>query len=93
MLKQRANFTLGPTILGRCGLWKAVKQGRRSGDVLACSSEMREGPIVGEDPLVYIAGSGARVPAASAAFDLAVDLDVLVHEPLSGLIDLSLPGF
>ena len=65
-------------ILERRGLWKAVKQGRRSGDVLACPSEVREGSIVGEDPLVYITGRGACAPTASTMFDLMVDLRVLV---------------
>ena len=86
--EQRANLSVGPAILGRRGLREAVKQGRRGGDVLACPSKVREGPIIGEDPLVHITGRGACVPTASMAFDLAVDLCVLPYEPLSGLIDL-----
>jgi len=34
-LEQRANFSAGLAILGRRGLWKAMKQGHCSGDVLA----------------------------------------------------------
>ena len=70
---------MGPAILGRRGLWKAVKQGHRSGDVLACLSEVREGPIIGEDPLVYITGCGACVPTISAMLDFLIDLAVLLN--------------
>ena len=78
-------------ILGRRGLWKAVKQGRRSGDVLACPSEVRKGPVVGEDPLVYGVGRGAR-PPVFAAFNLAIDVRVLPDEPLPDLIILQFAG-
>ena len=91
-LEQRANFSAGPAILGHRCLWKAMKQGRRSGDVLACLSEVREGPIISEDPLVYITGRGACAPTASTVFDLVIDLCILPHEPLYGLIDLQLLG-
>ena len=76
-LEQCANFLAGPTILGRRGLWKAMKQGRRSSDVLACPSEVREGPVVGEDPLVYTTGRGTCVPTISAMLDFLIDLAVL----------------
>ena len=76
-LEQRANFSTGLAILERRGLWKAMKQGRRSGDVLACPSKVREGPIIGEDPLVYIIGHGACVPTVSMTVDFLIDLAVL----------------
>ena len=61
-LEQRANFSAGAAILGRRGLRKAMQQGGCYGDVLAGSSKVRKGPIIGEDPLVYGAGHGARAP-------------------------------
>ena len=83
---------VGPTILGRCGLWKAMEQGRCGGDVLACPSEVRKGFIVGDDPLVYIVGHGACVPTVSAAFDLPIHQRVFPNKLLSGLVDLSFLG-
>ena len=65
-----------------------MKQGRRSGDVLACPSEVREGPVVGEHPLVYVTGGGACVPTVSMTLDFLIDLPVLSDELLSGVIDL-----
>ena len=44
-----------------------------------------EGPVVGEDPLVYGASRGARAPTVFAAFNLP-------DEPLPDLIDLYLMG-
>ena len=81
---------MGLAILGRHGLWKAVKQGHRSGDVLACPSEVREGPVVSEDPLVYITGRGACVPTVSATLDLLLDVSVLPNKLLPSVIDLQL---
>ena len=54
-----------------------MKQGRRSGDILACLSEVTEGPVVGEDPLVYITGRGTCVPTVSTTLDFLIDLAVL----------------
>ena len=93
MLKQRANFMVGPMILGRCGLWKAMKQGRCSGDVLACPSEARKGFIVSDDPSVYVMGHGVCAPIVSASFDLPIDLHVFLDKLLSGLVDLPFSGF
>jgi len=59
---------------------------------LACPNKVREGPVVGEDPLVYSVGYGTRAPTVFVAFDLAIDVRILPNEPLSGLIDLQLPG-
>ena len=69
-----------------------MQQGGRCGNVLVGSGKVRKGPIVGEDPLVYGAGCGARVPPVFAAFNLAIDVRVLPDEPLPGLIDLLLTG-
>ena len=65
-----------------------MKQGRHSGDVLASLSKVREGPIIGEDPLVHIIGRGACVPTVSATLDFLIDLSVLPDKLLSGVIDL-----
>jgi len=91
-LEQRANFSTSAAILGCHGLRKAVQQGHHCGDVLACPSEVREAPVVGEDPLVYGAGRGACTPTAFMTFNLTIDVRVLLDEPLSGLIDLQLAG-
>ena len=90
-LEQRANLPASAAILGRRGLRKAMQQGGCCGDVLAGLGEVRKDPIVGEDPLVYGTGRGARAPV-SAAFNLAIDVRVLPDEPLPGLIDLLLMG-
>ena len=92
MLEQRANFTVGLTILGCCSLWKAVEQGRCSGNVLACPSEVRKGFIIGDDPLVYVMGHGVCAPTVSVAFDLLIDVRVFPHKLESGFIDLLLVG-
>ena len=91
-LKQRANLPVGPAIFGRRGLRDAMQQGGCCGDVLAGLGEVRKGPIVGEDPLVYGTGRGARAPPVFAAFNLTIDVRVLPDEPLPGLIDLLLMG-
>ena len=51
---------------------------------------MREGPVIGEDPLVHIMGHGACVPTISATLDFLIDLSVLSDKLLSGVIDLQL---
>ena len=91
-LEQRAYFAVGPMILGRCSLWKAKKQGRCGGDVLACPSEVRKGFIIGNDPSVHIMGHGACAPTVSMAFDLSIDLRVLLNKLLSGFVYLLLFG-
>ena len=60
---------VGLTILGRCGLWKAMEQGYCGGDVLACPSKVGKGFIIGDDPLVYVAGHGAPPTAAQRLVD------------------------
>ena len=69
-----------------------MQQGGCCGDVLASSGKVRKGPIVGEDPLMYGAGCGARAPPVFTAFNLAIDVRVFPNEPLPGLIDLLLTG-
>ena len=69
-----------------------MQQGGCCGDVLACLSEVRKGPVISEDPLAYVAGRGARAPPVFAAFNLAIDVRILPDEPLPGLIDLLLTG-
>jgi len=79
---------MGPAILRRRGLWEAMKQGRHGDDVLACPSEVRESPIIGEDPPMHITGRGACVPTVSATLDLLLDVSVFPDELLPGAIDL-----
>ena len=86
-------FIVGPTILGRRGLWKAMEQGHCGGDVLARSSKARKGFIIGDDPPVYIAGHGTCAPTVSAAFDLSIEHCALLYKLDSGFLDLSLSGF
>ena len=86
------NFVVGPTILRRCGLRKAMEQGRCGGNVLACPSEVRKGFIVGDDPLVHVTGHNSCAPTVSAAFDLPIDLRVLLNKLLSGFVYLPLSG-
>ena len=88
--EQRANFSTGTAILGRRGLQKAMQQGRCCGDVLARPSEVRESPIIGEDPPMHITGQGTRVPTVSAALDLLLDVLVFPDKLLPGIIDLQL---
>ena len=92
-LEQGANLTVGLTILGRRGLWKAMEQGHCGGDVLARSSKARKGFIIGDDPPVYIAGHGTCAPTVSAAFDLSIEHCALLYKLDSGFLDLSLSGF
>ena len=80
-------------ILGRCGLWKAMEQGHYGGDVLACSSEVRKGFIISDDPSVYVMGHGACMPTVSTAFDLSIHQRVFSNKLLSGLVDLPFLGF
>ena len=93
MLEQRANLVMGLAILGRHSLWKAMEQGRRDGDVLACPGKARKGFIIGDNPLVYITGHGACAPTVSAALDLPIELRAFLHKLESCLLDLPLSGF
>ena len=89
-LKQRVNLPVGPVVFRRRGPWEAVKQGHRGGDVLACPSEVRESPIIGEDPSMHITGRGACEPTVSAMLDLLLDVSVFLDKLLPGVIDLQL---
>ena len=80
-------------ILGCRGLWKAMEKGCRSSDVLACPGEVREGFIIGDDPLVYIAGHGACTPTVSVALDLSIELRVFLLELETRFLELLLLGF
>ena len=84
---------VGPTILERRGLWKTMEQGRRSGDVLACPGEAREGFIVGDDPPVHVAGHGAGAPTVSTVLDLLIKLHAFLLELEPRFLDLSVSGF
>ena len=73
VLEQRADLTMGPTILGRRRPRKPPKQGRHGSDVLVGLDEVWEGFIVFDDPLVHVAGHDARTPAVSMALDLSLE--------------------
>ena len=79
-------------VLGRCGLWKAMEQGRCSDDVLAWPGKARKGFIIDDDPSIHITGHGACAPTVSVAFDLPIDLRVFPNKLLSGFVDLPLSG-
>ena len=68
-------------ILGHCG-----------GDVLACSSKVRKGFIISDDPSIHITGHGTCAPTVSAAFDLPIDLRVFLNKLLPNFVYLSLLG-
>ena len=85
-------FLVDPAILGRCGLRKAMKQGRGGGDVLARPSEVRKGFTIGDDPSVHVTGHGACVPTISVAFDLLIDFHVLPYKLLPDFIYFLLLG-
>ena len=77
-------------ILGHRCLCKAMEQGCRGGNVLACPGEAGKGFIVGDDPLVHVTVPGARAPTVSTAFDLPIDLRAFPHKLDSGFLDLPL---
>ena len=84
---------VGPTILGRRSLWKTTEQGRRSGDVLACPGEAREGFIIRDDPPVHVVGHGACASAIFVALDLLIELRAFLLELESCFLELSVSGF
>ena len=87
------NLAVDLTILGHRGHWKAMEQGHRGGDVLACPSKARKGFIIGDDPSVHITGPGACAPTVSTALDFLIDLRAFPHKLDSGFLDLPLLGF
>ena len=84
---------MGLTILRRCGPQKPPDQGRRSSDVLAHPGEVWEGFIVLDDPLIHVAGHGARTPTVSMALDLSLELHVFLLELESCFLELLVPGW
>ena len=79
---------MGPTILGCRGLREPSKQSRRGSDVLACPSEVWEGSIIFDDPLVHVAGHGVRTPTVCVALDLSLELYALLLELESCILEL-----
>ena len=79
-------------ILRRRGLWKAMEQGRRGGDVLARLGEAREGFIIGDDPPVHVSGHGACAPTVSMALDLLIELCAFLLELESCFLELLVSG-
>ena len=83
---------MGPMILGRHGPREPPEQGRRSSNVLACPGEVWERFIVLDDPLVHVAGYGARAPTISMALDLLFVLHAFLLELESRFLELLVPG-
>jgi len=92
-LEQCANLMVGLMILGRRGLCKAMEQGHHGGDVLAHLDEMREGFIVGDDPLVHVVGYGTCAPTVSVVLDFPIELHAFLLELEPRFLDLSVLGF
>ena len=57
-----------------------MEQGRRSGDVLACPGQAREGFIIGDDPWVQVMGHGACAPTVSVVLDFLIELHAFLLE-------------
>ena len=83
---------MGPMILGHRRPRKPLEQDRHGSDVLARLGEVWEGFIVLDDPLVHVAGHGARTPVVSVALDLSLELHTFLHELESWLLELLVPG-
>ena len=83
---------MGPTILGCRGLRKPLEQGRHGSDVLACPSEVWEGFVVLDDPLIHVAVHDARTPTVSMALDLSIELRAFLLELESCFLKLLVPG-
>ena len=70
-----------------------MEQGHHGDNVLACPSEVREGFIIYDDPLVHIAGHGACAPTISVMLYLLIELRAFLLELESRFLDLSVSGF
>ena len=91
-LEQRANLTVGPSILGRHRHWKPPEQGYHSRDVLACPGKVWERLIVLGDPLIHIMGQGMCAPPFSMALDLSLELHAFLLKLESCFLKLLVPG-
>jgi len=91
-LEQRAELTMGPTILGCRGLREPSKQSRRGSDVLACPSEVWEGSIVLDDPSVHITSHGMCAPTVSMVLDLSIELHAFLLKLESRFLKLLVLG-
>jgi hypothetical protein len=69
---------MGPAIFGCFGLWEPSEQGRRDSYVLACSDEVREIPVVLDDPPVHVTDDGTHMHTVSTMFDLTLELYALL---------------
>ena len=69
-----------------------MEQGCCGGNVLACPSEVRKGFIIGDDPSVHVTGHDVCASTVFAAFDLSIDLHVLLNKLLSSFVYLPLLG-
>ena len=87
-LEQHVNLVVGPSILGRRGPRKPTEQGHRSSDVLARTGKVWEAFIIRDDPLVHVAGHGARAPTVSMVLNLMIELRVFLLELESCFLEL-----
>jgi hypothetical protein len=65
-------------IFGCCGLREPSEQGQHGSYVLACSGEVQEILVILDDPLVHVAGDGARTPTVFMAFNFVLELRALL---------------
>ena len=87
-LEWRVDLMMGPMILGCRRLREPSEQGHHDSNVLACPSEVWEGSIVFDDPLVHVMGHGVRTPTVSVALDLSLELCALPLELESCIVEL-----
>ena len=74
------------------GLQKPWSKAAHGSDVLACLGEVWEGFIVLDDPLVHIAGHGARPPTICVALDLSLKLHTFLLKLESCFLKLLVLG-
>jgi hypothetical protein len=86
------DLPLGLALLGGCWLGKPPEQGRRSGDVLASSSELWEAIVALYNLPVNVMGPSSHVLALRAALhDFTLKLSVLFLQPTTCCLELMLP--
>ena len=69
---------MDPMVFWCHGLREPSEQGCSGSYVLACLDEVWEASDVPIDPLVYVASDGSRTATISTAFDLALELHMLL---------------
>ena len=83
---------MGPTILEHRGPWKPPEQGHCDADVLAYLSEVWEGFIILDDPMVHVMSHSTRTLTVSMALDLLIELHTFLLELESCFLELLVSG-